>query len=144
MGIKDGVGTPDADVSTTDPLVQAIGTTTGIGLRKVNGFFNFFDGKIIGSTYAKPDTTSNTESRWEARFYLVFNDNTELEVKQGDEDDYTYKYEYSKLEYLGEENTQNPERDLESKKNKIGAGNEGGKNAPRQCVKIGARRGSVT
>ena len=66
MGINDGDGTENALVSTENPLVKAIGTSSGIGVKKVNGYFNFYDGKIIGSTNAKPETTTNVEYNYEA------------------------------------------------------------------------------
>lgn len=84
MGEYDGSGTEDAEVSTTNPLVRAIGTTTGIGAKKVNGYLKYYDGKIIGSTNAKPDTTTEVEYNYEAKFYN--------ETDTG--------YEYCVLEYM--------------------------------------------
>ena len=46
MGEYDGTGTEDADVSTNSPKVLAIGTT-GIGVKKVNGYLKYYDGKIF-------------------------------------------------------------------------------------------------
>ena len=106
FGINDGDGTINSNVSVIEPLVKAMGTTSGIGVRKVNGKFNYFDGKIIGSTYAKPETTTNVESRFEARFFLVTDSEPGVEVKPGEEDG-EYIYEYCILQYLGPQ-TDNP------------------------------------
>ena len=59
-------GTVNANVSTTNPSVKAIGSTTGIGVKKVNGKFNFYDGIIIGSTAAKPEIATDVEYGFEA------------------------------------------------------------------------------
>lgn len=83
MGIKDGDGTENANVSITNPIIKAVGST-GIGVKRVNGTFNYYDGKIIGSTAAKPDTTTNTEYNYE----VVTNIDTET------------GYEYCILEYM--------------------------------------------
>ncbi|MCX4248603.1 MAG: hypothetical protein OSJ65_02425 [Bacilli bacterium] len=73
MGIKD-----DGEVSTINPYVEAVNKTLGIGVKKVNGYFNFYDGKIVGSTNAKPDTTSDVEYLYEAT------------IKQDEETGYEY------------------------------------------------------
>ena len=70
MGINDGDGTENALVSIENPLVKSIGTSSGIGVKKVNGYFNFYDGKIIGSTNAKPETTTTVEYNYEASIYI--------------------------------------------------------------------------
>ena len=54
-------GTANADVDVTNPKVQSVGTTTGIGVKNVNGEFNFYDGNVIGSTSSIPDTITHTE-----------------------------------------------------------------------------------
>ena len=59
-------GTANADVSTTNPSVKAVGTTTGIGVKKINGIFDFYDGIIIGSTAAKPEVATHIEYGFEA------------------------------------------------------------------------------
>ena len=84
MGEYDGSGTEEVEVSTTDPMVKAVGTTTGIGAKKVNGYLKYYDGKIIGSTNAKPDTTTEVEYNYEVKFYN--------EADTG--------YEYCILEYM--------------------------------------------
>lgn len=84
MGEYDGSGTEEAKVSTSDPLIQAIANTNGIGVKKVNGYFKYYDGKIIGSTNAKPDTTTEVEYNYETKFYN--------ETDTG--------YEYCVLEYM--------------------------------------------
>ncbi len=70
MGIHDGDGTENAAVSIESPLVKAIGTTLGVGVKKFNGYFNYYDGRIIGSTNAKPETTTNTEYNYGAVFSI--------------------------------------------------------------------------
>ena len=101
LGVMDGSGLETASVSTVKPIVKAIGTDSGIGVKKVDGSFDFYDGKIIGSTYAKPDTTNLVEPRFEARFYVVDSDNNETRVVSGTEENYDYEYEYCILEYQG-------------------------------------------
>ena len=101
LGVEDGSGLETASVSISNPFIRAMGTTSGIGVKKDDGTFNFYDGKIIGSTYAKPDTTSLVEPRFEARFYVVDNLGNETKVSQGQESNYTYEYEYCILEYQG-------------------------------------------
>ena len=78
-------GTENANVSITNPSIKAIGTTTGIGVKRVNGYFNFYDGIITGSTNAKPDITSTVEYKYQVENYR-------------DSDN----YEYCILEYMKE------------------------------------------
>ncbi len=59
-------GQATAHVSTTDPHVEGVGSTTGIGVKLASGYFNFYDGYLLGSTNAKPDTASNVEYQYEA------------------------------------------------------------------------------
>ena len=87
MGVKDGDGTENATVSNINPEVKAIHSKSwgvGYGVRKENGYFKFYDGKIIGSTNAKPDTTTEVEYNYEANSYI--------DSKTG--------YEYCILEYM--------------------------------------------
>ena len=63
-------GTENATVSTSNPHVKSVGSQTGIGVKNDNGSFNFYDGEIIGSTQAKPDTTTNVEYKYEATFEI--------------------------------------------------------------------------
>ena len=100
LGIKDGSGLITADMSNTDPEVKAIGTNLGIGVKKINGTLYFYDGKLIGSTYAKPETAQQSETGFEARYFLVHDDETITEIPFGTEEGKTYKYEYSILEFL--------------------------------------------
>ena len=102
LGKLDGCGCEGATVSNSDPLVKAIGTTLGIGIKNNNANFHFYDGKLIGNTYAKPETTNLSETGWEARYYIVFYDNTEQEIPFGDEAGKTYEYEYRILKYLND------------------------------------------
>ena len=53
------IGGPVANLE--KPVVRAIGTTSGTGIKKLAGGFYFYDGKIIGSTEAKPEIASATE-----------------------------------------------------------------------------------
>ena len=83
MGIKDGDGSENATVDKENPFVKAVGTT-GIGVKKNNGYFKYYDGKIMGSTNAKPDTTTDTEYNYEAVMHT----------------DQETGYEYCVLEYM--------------------------------------------
>ena len=60
FGHLEGTG-QSANPSTTSPLVKAVGSTTGIGVRKADGYFRYFDGKFIGSTGAKPEAPTQIE-----------------------------------------------------------------------------------
>ena len=79
-------GTENANVSITNPSIKAIGTTTGIGVKRVNGYFNFYDGIITGSTNAKPDITSTVEYKYQVENHV----------------DPATGYEYCILEYMKE------------------------------------------
>ena len=61
------LGSQDGKVSITDPSISSICSTTGVGIRKVNGYLKYYDGKILGSTSAKPETTTDVEYGYEAR-----------------------------------------------------------------------------
>lgn len=62
-------GTANADVSTTAPAITAIGSQTGIGIKKNVGKFNYYDGIITGSTEAKPELPTKIEYLYEAKNY---------------------------------------------------------------------------
>ena len=64
-------GTADAEVSTTNPYIYAVARARGYGVKKVNGTFKYYDGKIIGSTSSKPETTTEVEYKYEATTYLT-------------------------------------------------------------------------
>ena len=81
-------GSEFANVSTEYPLIKGIGTTSGIGVKKVSGYFNYYDGKLVGSTSAKPDATSEVEYDYEVSTY-------------NEEDT---GYEYNILEYIKRKN----------------------------------------
>ena len=83
LGINDGDGTESDKVSITDPSISAIGKTLGIGVKKANGYFKYYDGKILGSTNAKPDTTTEVEKNYEVVTYKDSNN-----------------YEYTVLEFM--------------------------------------------
>ena len=59
-------GKETANVSKINPLISAIGTTSGYGIKNIQGRLNYFDGKIIGSTSAKPEIATNVEYLYEA------------------------------------------------------------------------------
>ncbi|MCR4581915.1 MAG: InlB B-repeat-containing protein [Bacilli bacterium] len=71
IGIYDGSGTQQGDISQVDPHIEARGSTTGIGSSMGNGTLNFYDGKIIGSTRARAegDITSAVEKNWQVATY---------------------------------------------------------------------------
>ena len=87
LGVEDGAGDEHANVSIFKPLVRAIGTIRGIAIKKVDGLFNFYDGRIVGSRYAKPETTSKVEHNYEVTTYV----------------DFDTGYEYAYLEYMKED-----------------------------------------
>ena len=60
-----------AIVSTTNPEIKAIGTTSGVGVKKLDGIFNYYDGIIIGSHEAKPEAPTDIPDRYR----VVFNTN---------------------------------------------------------------------
>ena len=62
-------GKATASVSTTDPNIKAVGTSNfGIGVKNISGRFNYYDGRITGSTQAMPETPTNVEYKYEPRF----------------------------------------------------------------------------
>ena len=71
LGIEDGSGTQQADVSTTNPYLEGIGTDNGYGIRIGNGTFNYYDGKFSGSTAPRGslDITSNIERNYQVVTY---------------------------------------------------------------------------
>ena len=74
-GVPEVVGSPTyghdtANVSITNPLIYAIGTSTGIGIKNANGSFNYYDGKLMGSTAAKPEIPTKIEYLYEAFDYV--------------------------------------------------------------------------
>ena len=79
QGILDDRGTDQADISITDPHIEAVGTTSGIGIHMGNGTVNFYEGIIIGSTKYKEDGD------------IVTRTPNSYQVKVGlDENNYTY------------------------------------------------------
>ena len=91
MGHYEGQGVTEEDVSTLNPLIFAQGNSRGIGVKKVNASFNFYDGKIRASKYAKPETTTNVEYQFEVTTYI--------------ENDTGYEYailEYMRNDYQGD------------------------------------------
>ncbi|MBR4694212.1 MAG: hypothetical protein IKP07_05310, partial [Bacilli bacterium] len=101
MGISEGSETTEAEVSRTNPRLDAIGTNRGTGVKKVNGFFNFYDGVIYGSRYAKPETTSKVEYHYEVTTYV------------DEETGYEYAWlEYMQDDYLGSDAIASITRDM--------------------------------
>ena len=63
-------GRATADVSTTNPDIRAIGTSSGIGVKNVNGGkVYYYDGKITGSTAAMPENPAGLEYMYESKDY---------------------------------------------------------------------------
>lgn len=92
MGHYEGTGVESEDVSIENPKVYSSGTTRGIGVKKVNGYFNFYDGVIWASRYTKPEITSNVEYNYEVTTYL--------DAETG----FEYAWlEYMKNDYIGSE-----------------------------------------
>ena len=59
-------GRDTADVSLTNPNIQAVGTRTGIGVKNAGGGkVYYYDGKISGSTAALPEKPAGTEYLYE-------------------------------------------------------------------------------
>ncbi|MBQ4030637.1 MAG: InlB B-repeat-containing protein [Bacilli bacterium] len=58
-----------ADVSTTNPYIESVGTNQGIGVKNNNSRFKYYDGKILGSTSAKPELATDIEYLYEAIDY---------------------------------------------------------------------------
>jgi len=77
----------DRTVSQENPRIYSAGTSRGIGVKKFTANFNFYDGVIYGSKYAKPDTTTNVESLYEVTTYV--------QEETG--------FEYAWLEFMGDD-----------------------------------------
>ena len=88
LGIYDGSGNDSADVSITDPYISATSSNvnTGIGLSKVTGTFNFYDGYVIASK--SPRDTNFVVTHVEDEYQVV----TKHDTSTG--------YDYCILEYL--------------------------------------------
>ena len=77
-------GQPTANVSITNPNIQAIGTSTGIGVKNNTGRVNFYDGIITGSTHPMPDMPdipTKTEYHFEARLQTNPDNNQSVILK---------------------------------------------------------------
>ena len=70
-----GVNEDPVSVSTTNPKVTAIGTTTGIGIKKTSGQVNYYDGIITGSLEAIPEAPTDIPNRYRIVLQSVPNDN---------------------------------------------------------------------
>ncbi len=74
LGVPEEPSSPNyggefADVSLTNPHVEAVGTLAGTGVKNVGGHFKFYDGIIIGNTFAKPEVASDIEYLYESVDY---------------------------------------------------------------------------
>lgn len=69
LGTYDGSGLYSADVSTTEPYIKAIGTSTGIGAKRTSGTFRFFDGRLEGSTASNPEAPTQIEPNYIVKKY---------------------------------------------------------------------------
>lgn len=78
-------GTINASVSKTKPLIQAVGTTSGIGIKKEAGYLNFYDGKIVGSHESIAEPASDVEYNYELTRHV----------------DADTGYKYAILEFMG-------------------------------------------
>ena len=58
-----------ANVSTTTPLIQGVGTNTGYGIKIDGGALKYYDGKIIGNTNAMSNLASEVEYMYEVKTY---------------------------------------------------------------------------
>ena len=54
-----GTNENPTSLSTTDPSITAVGTTTGIGLKKISGQTYYYDGVVTGSTTAIPEAPTD-------------------------------------------------------------------------------------
>ncbi|MBR3322722.1 hypothetical protein IKG13_01530, partial [Candidatus Saccharibacteria bacterium] len=64
-------GKEDADVSTTNPDIKAIGSSSGIGIKNASGGkVYFYDGRITGSSSAMPENPTATEYMFDPKDYL--------------------------------------------------------------------------
>jgi len=88
MGHYEGQGVTSDEVSTTNPLVYSYGKSRGIGVKKINGQFNFYDGIIRASKYSKPETTTNVEYQFEVTTYVENDTGFEYAVLEWMRDDY--------------------------------------------------------
>ena len=86
MGVSDEIEDASDLVSTTDPRIYSVGDIRGIGVKRVNGNFNFYDGIIWASTYSKPETTTRVQHLYEVTTYM----------------DEATSLEYSLLEFMGD------------------------------------------
>ena len=85
LGIYEGNGYESTSTSTTDPYIEAIGTT-GYGIARGNGTFNFYDGRFAGSTNARTagSITSSVERNYQLKTVSATDD----------------EYEYCILEFM--------------------------------------------
>ena len=64
-------GRETADVSTTNPDIKAIGSSSGIGIKNASGGkVYFYDGRITGSSSAMPENPTATEYMFDPKDYL--------------------------------------------------------------------------
>jgi hypothetical protein len=78
-------GTANADVSTTDPSILAVGANNGTAIANDSGIVNFYDGIIKGSHVSTNKAVNSTEHLYETR------------AEYTDENGYKYRI----LEFMG-------------------------------------------
>ncbi|MBE6161120.1 MAG: hypothetical protein E7158_02725 [Firmicutes bacterium] len=104
LGEYDGSGLPNVPKQ-NDPYVIGVGIDTGIGVKKIDGLFKYYDGVIVGSTEAKPESTTEVEYKYETTFelyegtgyqkcYLEYLEGPSLIIKQelGEDKDVIVRY----------------------------------------------------
>ena len=71
QGILDDSGFENANISTTDPHIEAVGSNSGIGISMGSGVFNFYEGILIGSTSSRVsgDIITRTPNSYEVKTY---------------------------------------------------------------------------
>lgn len=80
LGTYDGSELYSADVSTIDPYIKAIGTTSGIGATRTSGTFRFFDGRLEGSTSANPQPPTQIEPNYIVKTYTSVTTGNEYSI----------------------------------------------------------------
>ena len=63
-------GKDTAEVSTTSPLIESLGTNSGIGIKKENGTFKYYDGKILARHTALPEIPNEVEYLYEPKTFV--------------------------------------------------------------------------
>ena len=85
------------EVSQENPRIYVQGTSRGIGVKKLNGNFNFYDGVIWASKYTKPETTTNVQTNYEVTTYVDEETGFEYAWLEPMEDDYMHSDAVAKI-----------------------------------------------